>query len=279
MEFNDFKKEYGEKYGLADEEWDNQKKNVILSFIDEDGKVISWYKGMPVFRHRSSESSIQSGQTWICSLYDKQTYFFATGLQKIDSSFMYELKRDQIDEIAAVIWKDQRMTIEPLLEDKYSEVINNRIAAAVDKERKELGVQIENLKEQAHQLEQKDAENKQIIASLEDKINKAPATRQKKDQPRPDMAGPCLLDQAIEVHVSRDGPDAISSPMFDRTRYFVHLSADHRIMLVRPHDDGNVVCMNNSMILSGLSLISQFERPYEMTSEYNPKYGGIQIYL
>jgi len=81
------------------------------------------------------------------------------------------------------------------------------------------------------------------------------------------------------VSVRRDGPDSISSDSFDKSRYFVHLSADHRVIIVRPHNEGDVVCMDNTIVLAGLSLVSTFNGPYEMVSEYNYSYGGILIYL
>lgn len=279
MDINDFIKEYNEKYGLADEEWERQKNNVILLFAEEEGRIMARYKNVPVFRNRDSESKISAGETWICSLDNKQTYYFARGLQRIDSSFMYELKRDQIDEIAAAVWADQRHIIEPLLEEKYKEIMNEHIAAAVEKERKEYTQQIEGLKEQVRSSEQKDAENKQIISSLQEKISKAQDAGHRK---RPVSAGEAdqdMLGQITETHVNRDGPDTISSPMFDRSRYFAHLSADHRILVIKPHGSGNIVCINSTIVLSGLSLISPFEGQCEMVSEYNPKYGGIQIYL
>ncbi len=279
MDFNDFLKEYSEKYGVVDEDWNNLKKNVILTFFEEEDRVLSKYKGIPVFRHKTTESNISPGETWICSLDDKQTYYFAKGLQRIDSSFMYELKKDQIDEMAAAVWNKQRHIIEPMLEEKYKEEMKDKISEAVESERKEQTVQIEALKEQIHQLEQKDVENKQIIASLTDKINNASAVETKRGDI---LVGETFLhapDKAADMHIYRDGPDTISSPMFDRPRYFVHLSTDHRILLIKPHDSGNVVCINNALVLYGLSLVSQYEGPCEMTSEYNPKYGGIQVYL
>jgi hypothetical protein len=281
MDFNEFVKEYNEKYGLADEEWDNLKKSVVLSFTeDEPGKVMSWYRGVPVFRHKSSELSILTDETWICSLdTSKVSYYFATGLQRVDSSFFYGLKQPQIVEIADVIWNEQRMIFEPLLEEKYKEIMNNQISAAVENERKEYVGQIEDLKEQKHQLEQKDAENKQIIASLTEKVNKTLMNRSENELTKLRGINLGISDLVTEISVFRDGPDTISSPMFDKPRYFVHLSADHRILVVRPHESGNVVCIDNDIVLLGLGLVSQYDGPYEMVAEYNAKYGGIQIYL
>jgi len=281
MDFNDYVRENYEKYSLAEEEWDPLKKSVILSFADDkDGKVMSWYNQVPVFRHKTSEMTILSGETWICSLdKSKISYYFAKGLQRIDASFMYDLKRDQIDEIAAVVWEEQRKIIEPILEDKYKEVMKDQISAAIENERKEYVSQIRELEELNRQLEQKDAENKQIIASLTEKVNKAQTAKQEKIQSPPAGFVSVMPDMASKILVNRDGPDTISSQIFDKPRYFVHLSADHRMLVVRPHESGNVVCIDNAMTLQGLSLVSQYDGAGEMTAEYSSKYGGIQIYL
>jgi len=281
MDFNDFLAENSEKYGLSAEDWEGYRKNVILSFIEDDtGKVIAWYKGIPVFRHRDSEKAISPGDTWICSLdKSKVSFYFATGLQRIDASFMYELKRDQIEEIASIIWKEQRHVIEPLLEDRYKEVMEENRIKCIEDTREKYEEQLGLVRESLRQLEQRDAENKKIIASLQEQREVAIKVEHS------DIKDPHKISQDIglpaveDIHVRREGPDTISSQFFNRSRYFVHLSVDHRVLRIKPHESGNVICIDNTMVLAGLSLISQFEAPYEMISEYSPLYGGLMLFL
>jgi hypothetical protein len=277
MDFNDFLTEYHEKYGLSEEDWSDLRKYVVLSFTEDDsGRVSAKYKGVPVFSQREYEKIMSAGETWICSLdMSKETYYFAKGLQRIDSSFMYELKKDQIKEIADVIWNDQKHIIEPLLEDKYKEIMEAHMMQSMEGIKEKYEGQIRLMNEEIHQLQTRDAENKQIIASLQEQKE-----AMKKNEEHIISVG--SVNEFIDIkdtHVRREGPDTISSPFFDRSRYFVHLSADHRLLAIKPHDSGNVICINNTMVLAGLSMISPFERSYDMVSEYSPQYGGLKIYL
>jgi len=281
MDFNDFLTEYSEKYGLTEEDWSSFRKNAILTFLEEDnGKVIARFRGVPVFRHRDSEKEISPGDTWICSLdTSRENYYFAKGLKKIDAAFMYELKKDQIEEIANAVWNAQRHVIEPLLEDKYKAVMEKQLIMAVGDTRATYEEQINTMKENMHQLEQRVAENKQIISSLQEQRETA---NNKEERMKEVPPGPEHMNDLLGVrdtHVRREGPDTISSPFFNRSRYFVHLSADHRLLTIRPHESGNVICMNNTMVLAGLNLVSPFEGPHEMVSEYSPQYGALKIYL
>lgn len=281
MEFNQWVKDLNEKYGLDDGDWEDIKNTAVLTFLmDESGKISSTYKGIRVYRHYDSERTILPGETWICSLVSKQTYnYFARGLQRIDSSFMFELKKDQKDAIASSIWEKHKSTIEPLLEEKYKDILNKNIAQAVADTKKESETVIKELQEAVRSLEQKDAENKNIITSLHDKLNASEAEKMSKPSESPIPNMPFYVPSQTSVSVRRDGPDSISSEWFNKSRYFVHLSADQRIIAVRPHDEGNVVCMNNTIVLDGLSLLSSYSGPQEMVSEYNHVFGGIQIYL
>ena len=281
MEFNDFLAECNEKFGLREEDWSGLRKSAILTFREEDnGKVVAWYKGVPVFRHRDSEKEIFSGDTWICSLdTSRDTYYFARGLQRIDASFMYELKKDQIEEIADAVWRSQRQVVEPLLEDKYKDIMKNQLMQAIDEARTAHGEQMDAMKENMHQLEQRVAENKKIIASLQEQREAANVREERKIEQTPGTDPAIDIFGVRDTQVRREGPDTISSLFFNRSRYFVHLSADHRLLTIRPHESGSVICMNNTMVLAGLSLVSPFEGPCDMISEYSPQYGGLKIYL
>jgi hypothetical protein len=276
--FMDWVAEASEKFGLTEEDWKELKKAAILTFVEEGDKIKSTYNGAHVFRHRDSESTIKGGETWICSLDDKKTYFFAKGLQRVDSSFMFELKKDQVDEMASMTWEKYRHILEPGLEEKYKEVMLKNIAQAVEEKSQEYEDRIKTLNESIRLLEQKDTENTNIISSLHEKLNAAESG--KKATPVTDDAyGIPEYRPPVTAAVRRDAPDTISSESFNKSRYFVHLSADHRVIVIRAHEQGNVVCMNNTIILEGLSLISSFTKPYDMISEYDHARGGIRIHL
>lgn len=280
MDFYTLRKELNDKWGLEDGSWSELDKTVILSFErDADtNNIFSKHGGRIVYRHRNHEDRMFEGETWICSIELKNNYYFAKGLQRLDGSFMLELKRGQMEDIADAVWRKQKDKIEPILEEKYKEVmkkaVSEKIAEAVGKKEDE----INDLNAQIEELEQRDTENRQIISSLEDKVRRAesmPIVPQ--DAPvMPLSASPFRTGR---TEVERIGPDELYSEDFNRTRYFVHISSDYRILLIRPHDSGDVICIDNRIVLNGLSMALQFSGPTQMISEYSPEYGGILIHL
>lgn len=278
MDFYSLQKELKEKWDLGDDSWDELKNTVILTF-ERDAKnnnIFSKYGGRIVFRHTNHEDRIFEGETWICSLSLKGNYYFAKGLQRLDGSFMLELKREQMEDIADAVWKGHKDKIEPILEEKYKEVMKKTVGEKVAEAVGEKDSEIRDLCIQIEELEQRDSENRQIIASLEEKVHAA-ESRECPDEPAVSMsASPFRIGR---VSVERTGPDELRSEAFNRTRYFVHISSDYRILLIRPHDSGDVICIDNKIMLNGLSMALQFSGPTQMISEYSPEYGGILIHL
>jgi hypothetical protein len=280
MDFNKWVAGESGKHDLTADEWDQVRKTEIgiLTFVREDsGRIKASHKGIVVFRHRDFEDIIMPGQTWICSLDKKATNYFAKGIVRVDSAFLFELKKDQIEEIASYLWEKQRHIIEPILDERYKDITNKKIAQVAEETGQKYETEMKQLKDTIHDLEKKDAENKNMISSLHEKLDAAKKDKSPKTG-KTEIAGPAGIVTA-SVSVRRDGPDSISSDSFDKSRYSVHLSADHRIIIVRPHNEGSVVCLDNTIVLAGLSMISPFNGPRDMVSEYNHVYGGIQIYL
>lgn len=278
MEFYDLKRELEEKWGLTENGLDELRDTVILTF-ERDAKtnnIISKHKGRFVFRDKNHEDRIFEGETWICSLTLKSSYYFAKGVRRLDASFLLELKREQMEDMAEVIWKEHRGKVEPILEEKYKEVtkraISEKVAEACEEKDREIG----ELYTRIVDLEGRDAENRQIIASLEERARVAG------NRPREPWSGIAAEMEPLhpeKMTVERIGPDEIYSEAFNRTRYFVHISSDYRVLVVRPHDSGDVVCMDNRIVLNGLSMVSPFSGHAPLLSEYSPRYGGIQVYL
>ncbi|MCL2550142.1 MAG: hypothetical protein FWE78_04355 [Methanimicrococcus sp.] len=280
MDFMDLVARYNEEYGMVDDDWEKIRTTTILTFVEENGKISSRYNGVPVYRDRDFEKTIFAGETWICSLdKSKLTFYFAKGIQRIDSAFMFELKSEQRDEIVSCIWEKQRRIIEPILEEKYREVAAKNLEQATEETRSKYEAEIKTLKDSIHNLEQKETENKQIIESLHEKLNAKNSDAESQSSKPAGVPELMPFGSASNISVKRSGPDTIISDAFNKSRYFVHLSADHRTIVIRPHEQGNVVCMNNTIVLERLGLISSFNGPYDMVSEYSPLYGGIQIYL
>jgi hypothetical protein len=282
VDFRDFVAQLNDQFGTTDSDWDPMIKTAIVTFEYDDKRdnISGKYKTVPVFRHREYENTILAGETWICRLdTSHDNYHFATPVHKVDASFLFELKKNQIDEIAEAVWKNHGSVIQPALEEKYREIMRESASKAVEDARSEYEAKIEDLDSKIHALEQRDAENKQIIASLEEKAKAVPVYQARTAPGGMPQMFPTIQSLIPTASVRRISPDAMQSEFFTQSRYYIHVSADHRIIVVRPHAEGNVVCMDNVITLEGLSLISSFGEPHDMISEYSSEYGGLLIHL
>lgn len=285
MDFNNFVMENFEKYGLSDEDWGPLAKCAIVRFdYDEKQNVSGTYNGMFVYRDYNS-NTILPGDIWICSLtLNPKTHsnYFAKPMQKIDASFLFQLNQEQKEEIANAIWETNKDAMMPMMEDKFRDIIDTRVNDAIAKTKAEKETEINELNEKNAELEKKSAEDKQIIDSLQLQIDGL-KTRAGKEISAV-SATPAVMEtqnpfQLERPVVERIDADKIRSDAFTKSRYFVHLSSDSRIIVVTPSDKGNVVCVDNTIALNGLSFISNFSEPREMPAQYNPEYGGILVYL
>jgi hypothetical protein len=280
MDFNDFVSQYNQ-YDALDDDLDRIEKSAILTFEYDQrhDNVSAMYKTVPVFRNKKYENVILAGEIWLCTLDTTHpNYYFATPIHKIDASFLFELKKSQIDEIAEIIWKNHEGVIRPQLDEKYHDIMNEAISKAVDNTKIKYQAELEERDSKIIILEQRDNENKQIIASLEEKAKTKPISAVFENGPAGTGLAP-FQNLIQNISVRRTGPDTLQSDFFSQSRYFIHVSADHRIMVIRPHPQGNVLCIDNTLSLAGLSLVSSFAEPYDVISEYSPEYEGLQIYL
>ena len=284
IEFNDFIRESAEKYGMTLDEFHhlNNKTTILIFRRDERNHLVARASGEVIFVDRNSEHIIHDNEIWICTIEKSVNASYAKPLQQIDASFIFALKRDQIDELANIIWEKNQSTLEPRLEEKYRETMEITISKMAAESEEEFGKKKKELLEKIIELENTREEDKAIIESLQDRIKKAEEGSSKiyseTDSP---SSSEITVDpfNIGKVHVRRIGPDQISSDQFKNSRYFVHVSADSRIMVLRPHESGNVVCVNKSISLAGLNIISPFNCVEDMMADYSTKFGGIRVLL
>jgi len=277
MDFNDFIAELNEKFGMADDEWNVIRKSAIVAFdYDDRGNVSGRHKGMVVYRNKKYENEILPGETWICTLeQNPQTgmNYFAKPLKRIDASFMFELKRDQLSEVADCIWNKYRESIEPVMEERHGEKVKAEIINAVGETRSEYESRINEASAKVQELELKDIENRNIISSLQGKLSGA-------EQAGARGAPPLSAFGAHpDVSVRRVGPDTVASESFVSPRYSVYLSPDYRTLVLVPNTNGDVVCIDGMMTLEGLNAVSPFQDQYDMVCEYSSHYGGVMVHL
>ena len=298
MDFKDWIRENNDKYGTSDDDWDPLMKAGVVRFdYDSKGYVSGMYQGKFVYRDGNHELDINPGDIWIVSLSlnpKTGSNYFAKPLKRIDGSFLYEMKKDQIDELATFLWENNKVILEPALEERYSDVLSEKIAKAVEEQTKSLNETISNLQEQISELTKINEEDKKIIESKEQENsllsakllvieNNPGAVPVKPAKEVPKEPEP-ISDFTEQVKppknvIVRSGPDTIRSDGFKKSRYFVHLSADHKLLLIRDNKDGNVVCYDNTITLAGLNSILPFTEECVLSSEYSSKYGGTLVSL
>lgn len=150
--------------------------------------------------------------------------------------------------IIDTLWEENREFVMEYMGNKYSEEVTlKRIADARNEAAKEYRERILQLEQEAESLrEELDRSN----ALLESARNTPPAAAAEVPE------GPTELETVPKVRrVSEEG---IHCRLFDRTRYFVHISYDRRTMFVQPHDFGKTVCINGELVLSNFGKLVPF---------------------
>lgn len=284
IDFLDFQMKMREEYGVTDADMDRLKKVQVLSFFtsDDSGTVMAKLSGGGiVFRHKDGGMHINPGETWVCELLERGTTFFAIGVLRLDAKFFFDLRADQVDIIADHIWKENQSILEPRFEERYrkklEETLNARLLESKNREDEALAT-VDELKAE---IEAINTRNKMVVSALEKELSELKEGGHRAPAPKSEQSDVPASPFSMELNprIRRVGADELYSDDFRHRNYFVHLSADQSMLTIRPHDRGNVVCLDNRITLSGLGLISPYGGPADMPAEYNPKYGGYIVYL
>lgn len=284
IDFFELQRRFQEEHGITDADMDRLKKVQVLSFFtsDEEGTVMARLPGGGVvFRHKDGGMHINPGETWVCELLERGTTFFAIGMLKLDAKFFFDLRADQVDVLADIIWKDNQSILEPRFEEMYrkklEEMLNERLQESKKREDEALAT-VDELKTEIEAIKTR---NKMVVTALEKELAELKESALRAPLTEPERSNVSGSPFSIELNprIRRVSPDELYSEDFRHRNYFVHLSADQSVLTIRPHDRGNIVCLDNRITLSGLGLISPYGGPADMPAEYNPKYGGYVVYL
>ncbi len=83
----------------------------------------------------------------------------------------------------------------------------------------------------------------------------------------------------IVYEVQRIGEETLFSESFTDHKYFVHISPDAKILMIRPNEFGSALCINRRIRLKGLNKLSPFTEQKKLTAEYSDRYEGLMVYL
>lgn len=283
MDLLEMQKKYQEQYGIIDEEMGRVSKAHILTFWKgDDGRPLSKLpRGGIVFPHREGGMQISEGETWVCEVLERNTTFFAIGLVRFDATAFFDLRSDQIDRIADLIWEKNQNMLEPRFETKYLDVLNRKVEERAGEARKKAEEEIARAEGLRKQIEALELKHKMETNALEKELQETKAAQVR--QPALEQSGHLGPDvvQGTNLHpkVRRISPDQVQSEDFRDRRYFVHVSVDRNIMTIRPHEEGNVLCADGCLTMAGLGLLSSYNGPTDLSAEYSPKYGGYLVVL
>ncbi|TQS82621.1 MAG: hypothetical protein A3Q59_03785 [Methanomethylophilus alvi] len=282
MNRDDFVYSHVSKFGINDGDWRYLTQSAALKFeMDKKGNVSSIYKGLYVYRDRDSEENILPGETWIVSLTlnpKTESNYFAKGIMRIDARFLFDLEKDQMDEIADAVWNNCRKEIEESFASRFEAEKSKLVEEAVAERTAAYKSQIDEANAKVSSLENKIEEDAQIIDSLKKK--------QAAPEAAPDAAAAAIpgfeslgRQFPTEIDVMRIGPDTLYSSDFSG-RYSAHVSADRRKLLMVPDANGPVICIENMVTIAGLSYMVPYNgQEHKLISKYSPVHGGVLIFI
>lgn len=282
IDFLDFQKQMQDQYGVDEADVARLKKvHIITFFTSADGKTMARLpRGGVVFRHNEGGMQINSGETWVCEIIERGTVFFAIGLLKLDAKFFFDLRADQVDRLAEVIWQDNQSILEPRFEEMYRQKLEDALNVRLQDSKRREEEALAKVKELEAEIEVIGARNRMLITKLEQELKGAGERTWEQVAAAPEPLSPALpASVGLRPKVRRVSADELFSEDFRRRSYFVHVSADQGLLTIRPHDQGNVMCLDRRITLLGLSLISPFSGPVDLPAEYDPKYGGYVVSL
>lgn len=254
MDFLSWQKETAASAGLKPEELGTYRDVAILTFADNGyGVLTARHKVLTTFIDPSSKAGVVAGETWVCSIFSEASKgrYIATPLSRVDLKFLYgSLEGWQKEEMASIVWNNERAALEPVLEQRYRAKIEEKAAADATASAK---AEIDSL-------------NADIVALTAENAR----LRQENLRAR---------SSAFAATVTREGPETISSDFITAGRYSVHLNTDHTVMEIMKNEGGQLVSDGGRLELRGLGLVSPFTGPCEMATEYIPQRGALQVRL
>ncbi len=291
----------------------------ILTFrLDRNGtKVISQHNGCIIFVNRDFQFEVSVGDTWICKLTPAQNCAYATPLIKITLNDVLNFNEQLRENVLRVLWQKHGSDLKVIFENRYKNEIQSKIAEELKTDYEEkinrISKEKEEIEDELHQtrFQLKSQETSSpvdldefiflgtddIITKSDPNVNLPKSSEFKSNvvaesnpirstdgSPAPvsQISAPQIKRTGAvtqKYEVTRIGPDTISSPSFTDNKYFVHISPDYKLLLIRPDEDGDVYCINKTIRLKDLGLVSGFTNRKFLVAEYNEQYRGMLVRL
>jgi hypothetical protein len=284
----------------------------LLTFMKNPDKM----RTDPVARHpttglivfpdkRRQGGTIKAGETYFCEVREHEsgfgsTIYYADPVIRVDAGFLFDLRPDQVGKLVDALLEAAK---EPLLEQARAQIGSqveravrtemealrrerDEAAAALDGARSQLG----QSQEEAARLRLESIGLAERVGELEDAAGSAagapardltaggapstPAAVPGQDGAAwTALSGPGPMALAIR----RPSPEHLESTQLTYPRYFVHVSPDRRVLLVRPHPEGNLPAVGGRLTVPTLGMLRPFSGPEELAARTDPRSGGLLV--
>ena len=296
-----------------------KKIHFLRFALDKKKNITSRINGCITFVDSKYPGRVESGDVWICTAEPFGDVYYAMPLYKVTPSFLMNLDSGLRTDMMDHFWKRNKAVFEKEFADKYKDEVHDQAIkeARADLEGIiiELREKVSSLQSQLDQsnllLSQSNTTNGIMETEMIDlgsdievdcielgsdidpltpeshrsETVVPPIIPSSYSSPAPGIPEIRVPEQKISVgkpvryKVERTGKETLYSESFTSPKYFVHISPDSKLLVIRPNDFGNALCLNRRISLKGLDGFSEFTEKKELVAEYSERYEGMIVYL
>lgn len=251
--------------------------------------------GRPVFPDKRRQGGdIKSGETWFCELEEYRpggggAVYYGNPIVKVDASYLFDLRPDQVDKLLAALQQTSQPTLLDLARKSIQTELERAAQARVEamqRERDSARAESDSLHTEVAKLTDSAAILRREVEALKgsppgrEPLNKAePAQPASTVALRVESDWLPLGNSPIAALIDRPAAGKLRSVQFRDGRYFVHVSPDRRLLLVRYHPEGNLVATSNCLDIPGLDVLRPFDRPEQLHGSFELRGGGLLVRL
>ncbi len=291
----------------------------ILAFglDNKKGNVVSNINGTITFVDSKFPGKVEVNDIWICTVSRHENVYYAMPIYKVNASFLMNLYPDLKEEIINTLWRRNKAAFEKDFAERYKDEVHDSALEEARNELEstinDLRGQVSYLE---NQIEQNRILSKTLAISqvttpdtIELGSDEAPSCLELGSEPvqRPveehmpvkssapripvvhrsaapgipeiRVLGKTESHQHLIFNVERKSEETIYSESFIEHKYFVHITPDTKMLVIRPSEFGSALCINGSIRLKGLGHVSPFTESKKLTAEYSDRYEGLMVYL
>lgn len=287
--------------------------------LDRKKNITSRINGYITFVDSKYPGKVEAGDVWICTAESTGEVYYAMPLYKVTPSFLMNLDNGLRTDMMDHFWKRNKAVFEKEFADKYKDEVHDQAIkeARADLEGIIAGLQerVASLQSQLDQSNMLLSQSNSVIEKSESKMidlgsdicgdyidlgsesvsddavvyssenTDPPIIPSSYNSPAPGIPEIRVPEQRANVtkplryKVERTGKETIYSESFTSPKYFVHISPDANLLVIRPNDFGSALCLNKQISLKGLDGFAEYTGKKELMAEYSERYEGMIVYL